>query len=135
PQQIWTVGVDGRGLRRLTGRGDNRLIGWTRLEPAQPEAPPVPPAERVTATDTVETSAPVAALSADGGSVAFVTKERKTDCDHVAVWTPAEGSIRRFGPLPAPCPGLPVSVDEVVLAGSRVAWTRDTGSACEIELE
>jgi WD40-like Beta Propeller Repeat len=88
PDEIWISGLDGRGLRRLTSRGENALFGWTRLEPVQPEAPPVRPAELVVAADTVETSAPVAALSADGPSVAFVTKERTTDCDHVAVWTP-----------------------------------------------
>ena len=135
PGQIWIVGLDGHGLRRLTSQGHNYLVGWTRLEPVQPAAPPVPPAERVLAADTVATSAPVAALSADGPSVAFITKERKTDCDHVAVWAPADGSIRRFGPLPAPCTLFPDSVDVVELAGSRVAWTIDSGAPCEIALE
>ena len=134
PDQIWVVGVDGSGLRRLTSQGSNGLIGWTRLEPVQPEAPPVPPAEHVVAPDTVATSAPVAALAADGGSVAFVTKERTIDCDHVSVWTPADGSLRRFGPLPAPCTSYPIPVDAVALAGSRVAWTRDTGASCEVGL-
>jgi Tol biopolymer transport system component len=134
PEEIWTVGLDGKGLRRLTSRGNNGFVGVTRLDPVQPMAPPVTPAERVVAAGTVATTAPVAALSADGGSVAFVTKERATDCDHVAVWTPADGSLRRFGLLPAPCAGYPIPVDEVVFAGSRVAWTRDTGAPCEITL-
>jgi hypothetical protein len=135
PGEIWTVGLDGKRLRRLTSRGANGLVAVTRLEPAQPDAPPVTPAERVVAADTVATTAPVAALSADGGSVAFVTKERRTDCDHVAVWTPADGSLQRFGVLPAPCTAFTIPVDEVALAGSRVAWTRDTSSPCEIALD
>ena len=135
PDQLWIVGADGKGLRRLTSRGRNDPFGWTRLAPVRPEAPPVPAAERVTAANTVATTAPVAALSADGPNVAFVVHERKTDCDHVAVWAPGETSIRRIGPLPAPCPGYRFAVDEVALAGTRVAWTVDDGgSDCQIGL-
>jgi Tol biopolymer transport system component len=135
PDQLWIVGTDGKELRRLTSRGRNDLFGWTRLASVQPEAPPVPATERVTAADGVTTTAPVAALSADGPSVAFVVHERRTDCDHVAVWTPGETSIRRFGPLPAPCTSYAIPIDEVALAGSRVAWTVDDGgSDCQIGL-
>ena len=34
PDQIWVVGSDGRGLRRLTSAGANNPLGWTRLRPA-----------------------------------------------------------------------------------------------------
>jgi Tol biopolymer transport system component len=135
PEQLWIVGADGKGLRRLTSRGANGPFGWTRLAPVQPEARPVTPAERVTAAYTVTTTAPVAALSADGPNVAFVVHERRTDCDHVAVWTPDGSSIRRFGPLPAPCPAYTIPIDGVALAGSRVAWTVDPGgSDCQVGL-
>ena len=31
PRQVWTVSVDGRGLRRVTRFGNNMALGWTRL--------------------------------------------------------------------------------------------------------
>lgn len=120
--QIWTVGVDGTGLQRLTSAGENSLVGWTRLAPVLPQAPELAPTERVLAADTVATRAPVALLSADGPSVAFVAKATATDCPHVAVWTPGEASIRRLGPLPAPCSVEPARISDLALAGSRAAW-------------
>ena len=135
PDQLWIVDADGKGLRRLTSRGVNDAFGWTRLAPVQAEAPPVTPTERVTAADTVATTAPVASLSADGPNVAFVVHERRIDCDHVAVWTPDGRSIRRIGPLPAPCPAYTIPIDDVTLAGSRVAWTADPGGTdCQVGL-
>ena len=120
--QIWTVGVDGTGLQRLTSAGENSLVGWTRLAPVLPQAPEVAPTERVLAADTVATRAPVALLSADGPSVAFVAKATATDCANVAVWTPGAASIRRLAPLPAPCSVEPARISDLALAGSRAAW-------------
>jgi Tol biopolymer transport system component len=133
PDQLWIVGADGKGLRRLTDRGRNDPFGWTQLAPAQPEAPAVPATERVTAPDTVATTAPVTALSADGSSAAFSTKPTPTDCDHVAVWTPGDVSVRRFGGLPAPCV-LGSHVRDVALAGSRVAWVEGGDTDCDFAL-
>jgi WD40-like Beta Propeller Repeat len=126
--QIWLVGIDGRELRRLTGAGSNRLIGWTRLAPVLPPARPVPPTERVTGSRAVMVRAPIADLAADGRRVAFITGTTRTDCHHVAVWTPATKSVRRFA-VPAPC--LEVSprdgMPAVALAGTRVAWLQTGG--------
>src|SRR6266542_1022480 len=99
--QIWLVGIDGRGLRRLTSAGSNHLVGWTRLAPVLPPARPVAPTERVTGARALALRAPIADLAADGPRVAFIAGTTRTDCDHVAVWTPATKSVRRFG-LPAP---------------------------------
>jgi hypothetical protein len=100
--QIWLVGLDGRGLRRLTSAGSNHLVGWTRLAPVLPPARPVAPTERVTGARALALRAPIADLAADGPRVAFIAGTTRTDCHHVAVWTPATKSVRRFG-LPAPC--------------------------------
>ena len=133
--QIWTVGSDLRGLTQVTTEGTNDLVGWTQLAPVLPVALPVPPNERVLAADVVATRAPVSMLSADGSRVAFVTEATPTDCDHVAVWTPSEGSIRRFGRPPAPCSSAP-RIADLVLAGSRVAWTqREEDESCSYALE
>ncbi len=126
--QIWLVGIDGRGLRRLTSAGSNHLVGWPRLAPVLPPARPVASTERVTGGRALALRAPIADLAADGPRVAFIAGTTRTDCDHVAVWTPATKSVRRFG-LPAPC--LEVSprdsMPSVALAGTQVAWLETGG--------
>lgn len=118
PAQIWVVGADGTGLSRLTSAGENTLVGWTGLRPVQPQAVEVPPTERVVGADAVETRSPIKDLSADGPRLAFIPGATATDCEHVSVWTPGEGSIQRFR-LPSPCA---FGVYDVELAGSRAAW-------------
>jgi Tol biopolymer transport system component len=125
--QLWTVGRDGRGLRRLTGAGGNAALGWTRLAPIQPRAKPLPPTERVVDGRTVATRKPVSDLAADGARAAFVTAS-PIDCDHAAVWTPASKAIARFD-FPHLC--LPTStgsgIYDLELAGSRAAWVHYGG--------
>jgi WD40 repeat protein len=134
PVQIWLVGSNGKGLRRITGMGHNGLVGWTRLAPVRPAARPFPSSERVVDARTVATRAPVTDLSADGSRVAFVVGPTALDCDHVAVWTPTRRSLRRLG-LPASCGGVP-SVYDVELAGSRVAWVSyGCGTTCDFVLK
>ncbi|TML64596.1 MAG: hypothetical protein E6G22_04085 [Actinobacteria bacterium] len=124
--QLWIAGLDGHGLRRLTREGANGLVGWTRLAPVRPTAPPLPKTERAVDRHTLALRARVASMAADGTRVAFVTGRTATDCAHVAVWTPAAGSVAR--PLPAPCgPDLDV-LGSVALAGTRVAWS--SASCC-----
>jgi Tol biopolymer transport system component len=137
-EQIWIVGVDGHGLQRVTGAGTNSLVGWTRLTPRGRPAPPLPPGEHVLGADTVVTSAPVAALSADASRVAFITGATRTDCTHVAVWAPAARTLARFSPsVPAPCrEGGLGGMYGVVLAGSRMAWAAilGCGNSCDVAL-
>jgi Tol biopolymer transport system component len=120
--QIWIVDRDGRNLQRLTSEGRNSLLGWTRLAPGLPPVAPVPPTERVLGPRSAAIRARVARLAADGPRVALVPKTTATDCEHVAVWAPAETSIRRFGPPPGPCSGPSASISELALASSRTAW-------------
>ena len=120
-EQIWAVGTDGRGLRRLTSGGSNTLLGTTPMPPALPEAAPIPPSERVASARTVETTAPIADLSADGQRVAFLVGKTATDCHHAAVWTPGTMAVERFA-LQAPCWFPWDALTEVELAGSRAAW-------------
>jgi hypothetical protein len=127
PSQVWVVGADGTGLRRLTSDGNNSVVGWTRLAPVLPPAAALPPTERAIAADTVETSTPVTALAADGTRVAFAPKPGSTDCEHVVVWTPGVDSLRRLGPLRAPCHNTDDrGVLALALAGSRVVWLAKT---------
>ena len=123
PEQISIVGRDGHGLRRLTSAGSNAIVGWTRLAPVRPPARPVAPTERIVAPRRLAVRAKIGAIAADGARIAFITGPTRTDCDHVAVWTPAARSVRR--PLPAPC-GQPHeyvdSLGPVALAGTRLAW-------------
>lgn len=120
--QLWGLGRDGRGLRRLTGAGSNIAIGWARLAPYLPPAKPLPPTERVVGLRMVATSTPVRDLSADGTRAAFITAS-SIDCDHAAVWTPAAKAIARFS-FPHLC--LPTStgsgIYDLELAGTRAAW-------------
>jgi WD40-like Beta Propeller Repeat len=133
--QLWTVGRDGRGLRRLTGAGGNTPLGWTRLAPVLPPAAPLPPTERPLDRRTLWTRTPVSDLSADGSRAAFVTAS-PIDCDHAAVWTPAAKTIARFD-FRHLC--LPTStgsgIYDLELAGSRVAWVHyGGGNTWEFEL-
>jgi Tol biopolymer transport system component len=123
--QIWAVGSDGNGLRRLTSEGANSLAGWTPLAPLRPPAPPIPPTEQVVGADSVATTAPVAFLAADGGTVAFIPQATPTDCDHVAVWMPAAGSVTHLG-LRMPCGPGDNHVYDIAVAGSRIAWSSGT---------
>ena len=126
---VWTLTSDLRGLRQVTSEGTNDLVGWTRLVPVLPPAPPIPPSEQVVGADTVATAAPVTALAADGTRVAFVTGQSATDCDHVAVWSLGSSSVARFGPPQAPCSVEPNRYVGLALAGSRIALaTRETMS-------
>jgi Tol biopolymer transport system component len=138
PLQIWVVDSDGQGLRRLTNGGTNSVVGWTRLTPVLPPAPPIPPTERVLDPSTVATSSPISALSADELRVAFAVRPAVTDCQHIDVWAPG-GGLTRLANLPAPCPGVGVGADStsLVLGGSRAAWVYASGSddACRFELE
>ena len=135
PSQIWVVGGDGQGLRRLTNEGANDVVGSTRLTPILPPAPPLPPTEHVLDANTVATSTPVSALSADGPRVAFDPRPTLTDCEHVVVWAPG-GDLTRLGNLPAPCPGYDGGFPSLVLAGSRAAWLSASGDErCEFALK
>jgi Tol biopolymer transport system component len=129
--QIWVVGSDGMGVRRLTNEGENDVVGWTRLAPVLPPAPPLPATEHVIGTNTIATDKPVAALSADGPNVAFVPQATKTDCFHVAVWTPGDDSTRRLGRLRAPCRGEGPQISEFALAGSSAAWVFADDYGCD----
>jgi dipeptidyl aminopeptidase/acylaminoacyl peptidase len=120
--QIWAVGSDGKGLHRLTSEGGNTLAGWTPLAPSLPPAAPIPPSERVLGAGSVATSAPVASLAADGGTVAFTSQATTIDCDHVGVWTPGEEAVTRLS-LRVPCEVAHGHVYDVAVAGSRVAWS------------
>jgi hypothetical protein len=99
-------------------------------------APPAP-TERVLDATTVATRTPVTALAADGARVAFAPRSARGDCAHVAVWTPAAGTLDRWG-TPTPCLGKPYGRDGiagVALAGQRAAWVeldvnRDCTSSC-----
>ncbi len=130
PIQLWVVGRDGSGLVRLTNDGVNFPVGWTGLAPVMPPAGPLPPTERVLGADSVATSTPVAALSANGGRVAIAAKPTVTDCEHVVVWTPG-GGLSRLGNLPAPCGfgSQGAAVTGLALAGTRAAWV--SGSSDE----
>ena len=126
---VWVVGSDGRGLRRVTGEGANGLVGAARVAPSLRPAQPIPPSERLLDAQTVATRGEVTALSADGGAVAFAVGPSRTDCDHVAVWTRGDGSLRRFVGV-APCSSRP-PIRHVALAGTRVAWvSEETGGLC-----
>jgi Tol biopolymer transport system component len=127
PTQIWVVGVDGRGLSRLTNEGTNDVLAWTHLSPALPPAPALPATEHVSGPTSVVTSTPVQALSADAPRVAFAPRPTVSDCVHVEVWTPGEDVLRRLGNLPAPCVQH-VVVNPLVLAGSRAAWASVAGT-------
>jgi hypothetical protein len=138
PHQIWTVGVDGRGLRRVTRLGNSWLVGWTRLVPNRPPVPSLLPTEQVTGPGTVATRTPVTDLSADGERVAFALRATAADCQHVAVWTPAARALARVGRL-APCGDWPPhsGIYDVELAGSRITWASETdcGNTCTNTLE
>lgn len=136
--QIWTVGVDGRGLHQATRLGNSRLVGWTRLAPTQPPVPSLLPTERVTGPTTVATRSPVLDLSADGERVAFAVRATAADCQHVAVWTPAARALARFR-RPVPCSEWPPhsGIYDVELAGSRLTWASEAGcgNSCTDELQ
>lgn len=127
-REIWIVGLDGRRLHRLVTEGTNTLVGWTRLAPVLPPARPVPPTERVVDARELRVQPSITSVAADGARVAFIEDSISTDCAHVAVWTPAKKSVRRFSAR-APC--LEVSNREgwfaVGLAGTRAAWLHTAG--------
>lgn len=131
--QIWVVGADGRGLRRVVGGGAN-VVGWTRLAPVRRPASPLLPSERVLGKNTVATRRPIADLSADGLRVAFIVGRTAADCEHVAVWTPATRALNRFRKPSTSCDG---GVYDVELAGSRAAWVSYSGCGnfCDVALK
>ncbi|PYO44545.1 MAG: hypothetical protein DMD33_02735 [Gemmatimonadetes bacterium] len=134
---ISVVGADGRGLRRLVSEGTSGLVGWTRLAPVRPPAPPIPPSERLVAAGAVATRKPVFGLSADGGRVAFAVGATTVDCDHVVVWTPAKKTLTRFQRRALCGEGNNAGFDyDVQLAGSRAAWSQtiSCGNYCEVQL-
>jgi hypothetical protein len=140
PDQIWSVRLDGHGLRRLTSAGNNGLAGIARLSPAQPPAAAVPPSERVLGPTTLETRRPIGLISADGGRVAYTAATTGTDCEHVSIWAPAKRSILRvWRRLPAPCEddeAAGYTVYELALAASFVGWSDIVGcgnSGCGVE--
>jgi WD40-like Beta Propeller Repeat len=124
--QLWIVGSNGRGLRRLTTGCGAELEGWTRMAPV---LPPDPPPERALSAQIVATRDPVADLSADGPQVAFIVSSSPTQCGHIAVWTPGTSAMPRLGTC-GPLYGLE-------LAGSRLAWTEviGCGNYCDVSLE
>jgi hypothetical protein len=141
PDQVWIVGRDGRGLRRLTSAGRNTVLGRTTVAPRLPQVRPAPPTEHVVGAQSVAVRAPIGALSADGGRVAFVPQATRTDCDHVSVWTPAKRSLVRLGArLPAPCENLGTvnyAIYDVELAGTQVGWAdvEGCGNFCDVAVE
>lgn len=132
--KVWVVGADGRGLRRVMHEGANSLVGWSRLAPVQPPAPPLLPSELVLDGATVATRTPIADLSADDQRVAFIVGWTAADCSHVVVWTPATRALDRFRKRSTSCAG---GVGDVELAGSRAAWVTvlGCGNNCDLRLE
>jgi Tol biopolymer transport system component len=139
PDQIWVVGTDGRGLRRVTRAGTNALLGSTRLAPRLSPVRARAPSERVVAAGAIATAAPIAALSADGTRVAFTTVSTRTDCVHVSVWTPSAKALVRLVPnLRAPCDEYDRGeIYNPVLAGTRVAWVEvlGCGNYCDVSVD
>jgi hypothetical protein len=128
PAQLWSVRADGHGLRRLTSAGVNEPVGLARPAPARPPVGPPPWSERAIGPTTVETRRPIGLLSADGGRVAYIPGTTGADCQHVSIWTPADGSIERvWQRLPAPCQddvlGDGDSLFELALARSFIGWS------------
>ena len=128
PAQLWSVRADGTGLRRLTSAGVNEPVGLARPAPARPPAGKPPWSERVLGPTAVETRGPIGLLSADGGRVAYIPGTTGADCQHVSIWTPADGSIERvWQRLPAPCQddviGDGDSLFELALARSFIGWS------------
>ena len=133
-RQVWTVGVDGRGLRQVTRFGNNLVLGWTRLSPTRPPVPPLLPTERVAGPRMVVTRTPIVDLSADGNRVAVALRATAADCSHVAVWTPATGSLARSAPRRTCGEWLTdISLYDVEFAGSRAAWANlgGCGNFCD----
>jgi len=124
--QLWVIGSNGRGLRRLTAGCGGEIVGWTRLAPV---LPPDPPQERALSAEVVATRDPVSDLSADGSQVAFIASSSPTECGHVAVWTPGTSAMPRLGACEASY-GLE-------FAGSRLAWIKilGCGNFCDVALE
>ena len=128
PAQLRSVRADGTGLRRLTSAGVNEPVGLARPAPARPPAGKPPWSERVLGPTAVETRGPIGLLSADGGRVAYIPGTTGADCQHVSIWTPADGSIERvWQRLPAPCQddviGDGDSLFELALARSFIGWS------------
>jgi hypothetical protein len=138
PHQIFVVGTNGKGLRRVTRLGNSSLVGWTRAAPVRPPLPALFPTERLVGPRTVSTRTPIDTLSADGGRVAFAARGTAADCGHVAVWTPAARKLVRFARR-APCRDWPPRsrVYAVALGGDRLAWTteRNCPNSCEGTLD
>ena len=144
PAQLWSVRPDGSGLRRLTSAGVNEPVGLARPAPARPPAGPPPWSERVLGPTTVETRSPIGLLSADGSRVAYIPRTTRADCQHVSIWTPADGSIERvWQRLPAPCQdevlGAGDSLFELALARSFISWSEvylcgNSGCGSELDL-
>jgi Tol biopolymer transport system component len=144
PAQLWSVRADGSGLRRLTSAGVNEPVGLARPAPARPPVGPPPWSERVLGPTTVETRTPIGLLSADGARVAYIPASTGADCQHVSIWTPADGSIERvWQRLPAPCQddvlGEGDSLFELALARSFIGWSEvylcgNSGCGSELKL-
>jgi hypothetical protein len=76
---------------------------------------------------TLQTSAPVSALAADGGLVGVETRPWAKGCGDVLVWDARRRTSTRWSRHTncAGSPGLPylaTGEDELALAGTRVAW-------------
>jgi len=71
-------------------------------------------------------------MAADGPRVAVITRSVRGDCEHVAVWTPAAKSVRRFPPKRTPCTGAD-AIGSVALAGTRTAWLWATTTGTSVE--
>ncbi len=77
----------------------------------------VTPGER-----TLRVSGVIQALSADGQRVAMIVGRSPTACAHVEVWAPGDGNVLRVPPSGPGCTRIGESLDEIALAGARVAW-------------
>jgi Tol biopolymer transport system component len=136
---VWIVRTNGRALRRLMNGGTSEVIGWTRLAPVLPSAPPLLPSERVVGESMVATGNPVAGISADGTRVAVIVPWTAADCDHVVVWTLPTRALERFFAPRSKCEAHYFNGGEkdVELAGFRAAWTENLGcgNSCEVVLE
>ena len=132
--ELWVIGRDGNGLRRLTSGCGSTVLGWTRLAPI---LAPDPPPERVLGADTLATRDPVDALAADGARVGIIVQAAPTACEHVAVWTPERKAVERLA-TPTPCRTESSGgsfLYGLEIAGTRAAWvSAECGNFCDTAL-
>jgi hypothetical protein len=80
------------------------------------------------AAATLTSPAPVSALAADRGRVAFAVGRSSSDRDRVRIWTPATGGVVRLGrTTPCVTTSTGTGIASVAIAGMRVLWLQYTG--------